>query len=166
MFLAHLPAGYLLTKKLQSLLKEKRFLILGLVAGILPDLDILYFYLLDNRQTLHHDYWTHISFYWVALALVSFLAILLFKQKKYLTAATIFFANIFLHLILDTIVGRIEWLYPFSKVSYYLFTVPVKYDFWVYNFIFHWSFILEIGIIIWAIIEALKNYYAQKSETD
>jgi len=157
MFLAHLPAGYLLTKKLQVVLKEKRFLLLGLIASVLPDIDIVYFYFWDNHQTLHHSYWTHIPFYWIILALISIVTTSLFKQKQYLTAAIIFFANIFLHLVLDTVVGRIEWLFPLSKASYYLFTVPVKYNFWAYNFIFHWSFLLEIGILSWAISEIITS---------
>ena len=151
MFIGHLPAGYILTKKLQAKLKIKQYLWIGLIASILPDIDLLYFYLIDNRQHLHHDYWTHMPFYWLIIAAVTFSTLWLLRKKAYITAAIIFFSNIFLHLFLDTIVGKIAWLYPFTNQSYYLFDVPAVHDFWVYNFIFHWTFLFEIGVMVWAI---------------
>lgn len=163
MFLAHLPAGYILTKFLQKKLHTNRFLWVGLVASILPDIDLVYFYLFDHRQTLHHSYWIHAPFYWLILGLLTLIVIRLSKQRAYLAAAIIFFANIFLHLLLDTIVGKIEWLYPISPQAFYLFDVPAKYDFWVYNFIFHWTFLLEMAVIIWALYLLFKNYIIKKT---
>jgi inner membrane protein len=157
MFIAHLPAGYLLTLKLQAWFKTKKYLWLGLVASVLPDIDIFYFLLFDGRRTFHHLYLTHLPFYWAVLALAVYLALLLTKQKKLIPAATVFFANIFLHLILDTIVGGILWLYPFSNLSYHLITVPAKYSFWVYSFVFHWTFLLELGITAGALGLFLKK---------
>lgn len=158
MFLAHLPAGYILTNFLQKKLNTSRFLWVGLVASILPDIDLVYFYLFDHRQTLHHSYWIHVPFYWLILGLLTLIVIRLSKQRAYLAAAIIFFANIFLHLLLDTLVGKIEWLYPISSHAFYLFDVPAKYDFWVYNFIFHWTFLLEMAVIVWAVYLLFKNY--------
>ncbi len=157
MFIGHLPAAYILTKKIQSKFKTDRYLLIGLLAGILPDLDLFYFYLIDNKQNLHHSYWTHIPFYWLIIAIITVFTLHLFKKKAYTVAALIFFSNIFLHLTLDTIVGKVEWLYPLTNTSYYLFNVPAIYDFWVYNFIFHWTFLLEIGVIVWAIYLSLKQ---------
>ena len=158
MFLAHLPAGYILTKFLQKKLNINRFLWVGLVASILPDIDLVYFYFFDHRQTLHHSYWIHVPFYWLILGLLTLIVIRLSKQRAYLAAAIIFFANIFLHLLLDTLVGKIEWLQPLSLHAFYLFDVPAKYDFWVYNFIFHRTFLLEITVIVWAVYLLFKNY--------
>jgi len=31
---------------------------------VLPDLDMAYFYLIDERQRRHHTYWGHIPFAW------------------------------------------------------------------------------------------------------
>lgn len=121
-----------------------------MIASILPDIDILYFYLIDNRQSLHHGYWIHIPFYWLIIGIIAFMTIYLLKKKDYYIAATIFFANIFLHLTMDTIVGKIQWLYPFTDQSYFLFNVPAVYDFWVYNFIFHWTFLFEVIVIVLA----------------
>ncbi|MDD2785496.1 MAG: metal-dependent hydrolase [Patescibacteria group bacterium] len=150
MFIAHLPAGYILTTTLQKKLKTNKYLLLGLIASILPDVDLFYFFLVDNRQYLHHGYWSHIPFYWLLIAVVTLIVAWLAKKKEYMFASVIFFSNIFLHLILDTIVGRIEWLYPFTNKAFYLFSVPNVYGFWVYNFAFHWTFLFEVGLIAWA----------------
>jgi len=158
MFIGHLPAGYVLTKALQKRFKTDRYLWLGLVASILPDVDILYFYLVDNRQTLHHSYWIHIPFYWLVMAAATFLILWSLKKKDCMMAAVVFFGNILLHLILDTLVGKIQWLYPFTDKAYYLFDVPAVYGFWPYNFIFHWTFLFEVGIMIWAIILFIRRH--------
>lgn len=157
MFIGHLPAGYILTKKLQKKFKMKYFLFLGLLGSVLPDIDILYFYFIDNRQTLHHSYWIHTPFYWLVISVITFLLISILRKNKYRIAAIIFFGNIFLHLALDTIVGKIGWLYPFLAESYYLFNVPAVYGFWVYNFVFHWTFLLEVGAIFWAVAILFKK---------
>lgn len=151
MFIGHLPAGYLLTKKIQQKTQVNKYLAWGLIASVLPDIDLLYFYLIDHRQTMHHEYWIHIPFYWLIIAIITFLILLLLKKRAYYILALIFFANIFLHLFLDTIVGHIEWLYPFTERTYYFFEVPAVYDFWVYNFFFHWTFLFEIAVIVWAL---------------
>jgi inner membrane protein len=150
MFIAHIPAGYILTKKLQKYFKSTKYLALGLVASVLPDLDLLYFYLVDNRQNLHHGYWVHIPFYWLIIAAFTFSGAYLFGKKKYLIPAVIFFACIFLHMVLDSFVAGVQWLFPITEKSFYLFTVPAVYDWWVWNFFFHWTFLLEVAILVWA----------------
>lgn len=157
MFIGHLPAGFILTNFLQKRLRDKRFLWLGLIGSVLPDIDLLYFYLVDNRQTLHHDYWIHIPFYWFCICLISFACLYLFRQNRLYTAAIIFFANIFLHLLLDTVVGGIVWLYPLSEHSLFLTVVPARYQPWYLSFVFHWTFLLEIGLIVWTIVKLVKD---------
>jgi inner membrane protein len=157
MFIAHLSAGYLLTDSLQRRFKIKDFLLVGLVASILPDIDLFYFFFVDNRQSLHHAYWTHIPFDWLCIALVVFVSLRLFNQGKYYLAAIIFFANIFLHMLLDTIAGGIMWLYPFSQTELFLVTVPARFHPWYLNFVFHWTFLLEIALIVWSIVRLVNN---------
>lgn len=163
MFIGHLPAGYVLTKTVQKNIKTSKYLFIGLIGSILPDIDMLYFYLIDNRQSLHHSYWIHIPFYWLIIGVLAFAIIWLFKKKEYYLAATIFFANIFLHLMLDTIVGKVEWFYPFTEYAYFLFDVPAVYDFWGYNFIFHWTFLFEIAVIVWAGYILFKERFLKAS---
>lgn len=163
MIIGHIPAGYILTKKLQQKFKIKKFLALGLLASIFPDLDIFYFYFVDHRQNLHHGYWIHIPFYWLIISVFTFAVLTLWNKKEYYFAALIFFSNVFLHLFLDTIVGKIEWLYPFSSRSIYFFDVPAVHSFWLYNFIFHWTFLFEVAVIAWAVIIFVRR--KQRNET-
>ncbi len=150
MFLGHLPAGYVLTKTLQKKFKTAKYLLIGLIASILPDADLFYFYLVDEKQHLHHSYWIHTPFYWVVIATITFPLLWFFKKKDLMVGVAIFFSNVFLHLFLDTIVGKIEWLFPLTEKAYYIFEVPDIYNFWVYNFIFHWTFLFEIAVMVWA----------------
>ncbi len=154
MFIAHLPAGYILAKHLKKKnnFRNKSILQVTLFGSIFPDLDLVYFYLIDNRQTLHHDYWIHTPFYWFVIYLMSISLAKLLKLKKYSPFITAFHLGIFLHLILDTYVGKINWFFPFSKQSFAIFEVPERYDSWILNFVLHWSFILELAILVYALI--------------
>jgi inner membrane protein len=55
------------------------------------------------------------------------------------------------HLCLDSIVGDIWWLAPFVDRPFSLFTVPALYQPWWLNFLLHWSFGLELGLVVWAV---------------
>jgi len=155
MFIAHLPAGYLMARRLvPRLAREPRrarsLMVLCLVASVLPDIDLVYFYLFDDRRTLHHDYWTHIPAFWL---LATGAAVALFRIARApvpWSAVAALLAGLFLHLALDTVTGGIAWLYPYDIGRYVLVDVPARFDWWVWNFVLHWSFVLEIAILAWA----------------
>jgi len=155
MFVAHLPAGYLLARRLAPRLaptaaQGRRLMALCLVAAVLPDIDLLYFYLVDGRQTLHHDYWTHIPAFWL-LAMGA--AVTLFRIARAPVpwpAVAALLAGVFLHLALDTVTGGIAWLYPYHTGKVVLIDVPARFAWWVWNFVLHWSFVLEVAILVWA----------------
>jgi len=69
-------------------------------------------------------------------------------------------ANILLHLLLDTFVGFVWWLYPFIDKPYYLFLVPNNYSHWIINFVLHWSFLAEL-----LIVSAAIYMYTKKAES-
>jgi len=155
MFVAHLPAGYLLSKYFESKSKTKKiswriFLTLGLIGSILPDLDLFYFYMIDGRQHQHHSYWTHIPIYWICLYTSVASMFILKKNKKMLLITTFIFIDVMLHILLDTVAGGIMWSYPINTEYLSFFTVLPQYNWWVLNFILHWTFLLEIVIIIFA----------------
>ncbi len=155
MFIAHLPAGYLLSKCFESKSKTQKipwkiFLTLGLIGSILPDLDLFYFYLIDARQHQHHSYWTHIPIYWICIYFFAAGIFILKKNKKMLFITTFIFIEIMLHIFLDTIAGGILWAYPKNTEYFSFFTVLPQYNWWVLNFILHWSFLLEIAILLLA----------------
>jgi inner membrane protein len=151
-FIGHVPAGYLLTRALWSTLYGhgpakcdwKQILYAGLVGSLLPDSDMVYFYVIDHRQHLHHSYWTHMPVFWIVIGLLALLCIALFHKKRFLPYVAVGEAGIFLHLFLDTIVGKVRWLYPLSSRDFFLFTVPAVHGWYVWNFFLHWTFLFEI----------------------
>ncbi|MBU2710008.1 metal-dependent hydrolase [Zooshikella harenae] len=169
MFIAHLPAGYLISKYWVSKFNEnkdngKLLLAIGLFSSILPDLDLIYFYWIDNQLHSHHTYWSQIPVFWLGLFLV-LLLISTVTQKQIIKHIIVIAAScIILHLILDTVVGDILWLYPFNNIPYALFHINPKYRWWVLNFFLHWSFLFEIGIILVAWQRFLNTRKIVRSE--
>jgi len=152
MMFAHLPAGYVVSKLLQKKLNTTNYLGFGILGSIIPDIDMFYFYLIDDRQTNHHDFITHWPLFWGA-SLVLFLVLIQFLRDKtyWGTAGLFFYINVFTHMLLDSYAGYIKWLMPFSDLKFNLIDVPARFDFWVWNFVLHWSFLAEVGIILAAI---------------
>lgn len=149
MFIAHVPAGYLVTRYLQSRTHNYSRVVLwvGLVASIFPDVDLAWFYLVDDRKTLHHHYYTHIPLTWIILGLVSYCMLRIFNKQSYYVVLLAAFVNVMLHMVLDSVAASIRWLYPFSEYEVNLVHIPARHSWWVYNFIFHWTFVVELLII-------------------
>lgn len=57
-------------------------------------------------------------------------------------------ANLVLHLLLDCLAGPVLYAAPFSWDRIHLIRVPAVYDWWVWNFLRHWTFQLEL--MVWA----------------
>ena len=150
MFIAHIPVGYLTTKfRLRrctdlSTKEYKVLLSLGLIASVFPDFDMIYFYLIDNRQHLHHSYWTHLPLYWVAITALGLLVAVVIKNRSFMLSFQIVSLGIFGHLLMDSMAGRIRWFAPFSKYGVALVDIPSKYGWWVLNYLLHWSFVIEL----------------------
>lgn len=160
MFIGHLPAGYICSRymlRIRRGLDTKTAMIVGMAASVLPDLDLFYFYLIDGRQTLHHEYWTHTPIFWVAILGLALLLSPWFRGHGLIVAGLIVCANGLLHLVLDTIAGGIAWLYPYSTASFVLFNVPAVHGWWVWNFILHWTFALEIAVCLWAAVLFVRD---------
>lgn len=141
MLTAHLPSGYVLARLLPP--RIPYLIPAALVGAVLPDVDMFWFHLIDDRAFHHHRYWVHIPAFWAAVALV---ALPLAQWLGHLRTALVFFAAILMHLILDTIGGGILWGAPFSDHLFELVTVPAAYGHWVTNFILHWTFLAELAI--------------------
>jgi inner membrane protein len=162
MFIGHLPAGYLLTRSLYAETSGRKsarkiWMTTGLLCSVLPDVDLIYFYLIDNRQHLHHGYWTHLPIFWLIIIFLMWTGIAISGKKGLMPWLKLGGLNILVHLLLDTIVGKIRWLYPLSRQDYYLFEVPSLYNHFVLNFVLHWSFSLEIVLCAAAGYVFLKN---------
>lgn len=145
MLTAHLPSGYVLARALRA--NTRVIMGAALLGAVAPDFDMLWFHFVDHKAFHHHHYWVHIPAFWAGVSLVLLPLIAIFKRAA-LAPALVFLAAIFLHLILDSLVGEIAWLWPVSRELYALFEVPATRSHWVWSFIFHWSFGAELAI--WA----------------
>lgn len=144
MLIAHLPSGYLLGRRAGG-----AALVAALIGSVAPDFDMLWFHLVDHGRVLHHAYITHIPGCWLIAAAVV-LALTRLLAPSWLTVAAMFFAGVFVHLVLDTLVGGIMWLWPFDDRLISLAVVPARFDHWVTSFLLHWSFLTEIAITLLA----------------
>jgi hypothetical protein len=107
------------------------------MGALAPDLDMLW-WLASGGHTHHHDYPTHFPSVWLGGLLVS----ALLRSP----AGGGFAANGLLHLVLDSLVGDIAWLAPFSMQRASLFVVTDRFDPWWLNFVLHWTFGLELAL--------------------
>jgi hypothetical protein len=143
---AHLPAGYLLWRASPQVLGG---LAAALAGAVFPDIDMLWFHLVDDRAFHHHYYWVHVPLFWLAVAAVG---LPLLWRTAWRGAALVFLAAITLHLILDTIVGGILWGAPVSDHLFALVEVPATHSHWVWSFVLHWTFLLEVAVWIAATV--------------
>lgn len=164
MFIGHLPAGYLVSHVLIKVIKIKpgsksyrRLIWTGLIASVIPDFDLLYFYLIDNRQTLHHHYFTHAPYFWVCFFIFTILIAAMSRSRIMYAGSLFILANTIMHLVLNTIVGKIRWGWPFFREDTVLFTVPAVYDWWVWNFVLHWTFLFEVAVVLLATLVFLAS---------
>lgn len=154
MFIAHVPAGYLLGRfGIPSVLRENRA-VWGtlLFFSAAPDLDLVWFYTAGARRVAHHAYISHWPLFWTALAagalLVSALASVLGRKPRWRPLVAAAYAGVMLHCALDSLAAEIYWLAPFSPWSLNLVHVPARYGWWVWNFILHWTFFAELAICL------------------
>lgn len=145
MLLAHLPSGYILS----TFFRSRKTKIASIIGSVFPDLDMFYFYLIDQRQTNHHDYWFHIPIFWLSLFILlnTFKKLTKLPFSDYINA---FFCGILLHLCLDSITGHINWLLPFHELSIQAITIPPFQSHWILSYFLHWSVWFEIIIIFTA----------------
>lgn len=156
MIVGHLPAGYVASALLAARLAtdeaaRQRFIWAGMLGAIAPDFDMLYFHLADHRQHHHHTYWSHFPLVWGSALLVLAMWLCVARRNTIALLAFAFALNGFMHLLLDSIVGDIWWFAPFVDQSFALFTVPALYQPWWLNFVLHWSFALELAVVVWAV---------------
>lgn len=155
MLIAHLPAGYILGSAARQRSAAPRFRIATLIGSVLPDFDMVYFFLTGGKIH-HHDYITHWPLFWLAIAAVVLPAIARLVPTWLLTAA-VFFAAVMLHVIMDTVAAPILWLAPFDWSRFELTTVPATYSNWVLSFMLHWTFGLKLAICAVALIIAIRR---------
>jgi len=155
MFVAHLPAGYIVSRLVSPLMapsavSRSALLVAALAGSVFPDLDLLYFHLIDGRRHHHHRYLTHLPWTWGLALLVAWLGWRCWRRSRLAPLALMFCLNGFVHLLLDSVVGQIWWLAPFVDRPYSLFRVAARHEPWWLNFVLHGSFVFELGLLTWA----------------
>ncbi len=153
MLTAHLPSGYILARHWLNRWPSahvRLMLLAGVVGAVVPDLDMLWFHLVDNRQTHHHRYFTHWPLLWLGLTLVAGMWWRRQGQCRWAQAGVLLCMAACVHLLLDSYVGDIWWLMPWVDQPFALFTVPARFQPWWLSFVLHWSFALELLIWGWA----------------
>ncbi len=160
MFIGHLPGAYLIFRASAPNLGKLAFTA-AMIGAIAPDIDILWFYLVDDRGHHHHSYLTHRPIVWLGFLLAG-LAIRGQFQKSG-TVLTFLGAGGLVHMLLDSIVGQVAWLWPFSDATYPLVVVQATHSHWILSFVNHWTFKVEILITITALIVWLMTRRIAKS---
>lgn len=155
--IGHLPSGYVLAKLIsrkidRGVVDLRLFVVIGVIGAVIPDLDMLYFHIIDNRQHHHHTYWSHYPMLWISLLAAGTIWYRFSAKKSKAIMMMIFSVCGCLHMLLDSIVGDIWWLAPFIDKPFAIFSVQATYSPWWLNFIVHWSFALELGLWFWAIV--------------
>lgn len=167
MFIAHIPAGFLLSHALvhrrhvPGTSTYGKLMLLGMLASILPDSDFIYRYLFDAQRHFHHSYWTHIPLFWLGAYAITAIVLMIKQSRHGLLAAQVFYLNTLLHCVLDSTAGGILWLYPWDTHYYRLAHLRFHYAGWQSNFFWHWTFLLELLIVAFAILQAwrLRHYF-------
>ena len=151
MLTAHLPSGYCLGK-----IKGwcGPVFAAAIVGAVLPDIDLLFFYFVDDRAIHHHRYWVHVPFFWAVIASITLPAV---GSSRFRPVAIAFFAAILMHLLLDSIGGGIMWLAPFNTELVELVTVQPTHSHWILSFLLHWTFLFEVLTWILAAYLYLKG---------
>lgn len=153
MITAHLPSGYVLYHSLPSVHRQAPWVFAAAILGaILPDLDLFWFYFVDDRAFHHHRYWVHAPAFWAFIAIVT-LPLIAWLKPHLNRAATVFFLALFVHVFLVSLVGDIMWLWPVSNEMYAVFSVSPTHENWILSFLLHWSF--GFALAIWATALAL-----------
>ncbi len=165
MLIAHLPTGYLMARSLAKKRPNRKWLILtGLGASILPDADLFWFYLIDNRQNVHHSYLFHTPFFWIFLGASAFVIARLKQWRRAEPFIGVALLCVLLHMALDSVAAEIAWLRPFAESEVNLVAIPARYDWWVWSFVLHWTFLLEVGIVAAAAITLRRDLSARRAD--
>jgi inner membrane protein len=168
MLIAHAPAGYLITRILSRTIFKKyvhpertdRFyqvlMFTGIIGGIFPDFDFLYQFFFDSKVATHHSYITHIPVFWISIWCMFVLLGKIRNDIRISIVGTTLCASALFHLVCDTLTGVIYWFYPLSGRSVNILKVADIHVWWVNNYMYHWTFLIEIALVIAAMIVFLR----------
>ncbi|KIC50455.1 hypothetical protein [Tateyamaria sp. ANG-S1] len=139
MIIGHLPAGYLLASALDRSFFRDPVMFWAIMAGaVVPDLDMLWFHVVDGGAVHHHTYLTHDPTLWAAILFFG-----LVLTSRLLIGVAL---GALLHMVLDTIAGPVSWGWGDFSFSGPLVIVPPTQDHWVMSFVLHWIMLIELAL--------------------
>ncbi len=174
-FLGHLAGGWLaartVTGKLGSVspTERRRLLVIGTVAGILPDGDFLW-HLFQQRKFdhsskfRHHTWITHtFPFYWIPASLLYFVGIL-YKDTRQQNQAVVLAASTTVHLLQDSIGtgDGIMLFYPASKQMYGIALSGRHGKDWQEHYIRSPIYLVELLLILVALATFLNDLFHRR----
>ncbi|MFZ2663968.1 MAG: metal-dependent hydrolase [Patescibacteria group bacterium] len=124
MYFTHSLAGAIAIKpiidKVEKDFTEKEKIVLwfiGITASVLPDFDLLYMFL--SKSSNHRHFVTHGVTLYLIMFIIAYLLRFIqerkeFGRKFFKILSTVFITGVLTHLVLDTLVGGIALLSPFS----------------------------------------------------
>lgn len=137
----HIAGGYLATTFILGLSSTPFtttelaiIYVVGILAGEIPDLDLLFFYFNKknngtSKKATHRDYITHLPMFWLSLGMTLFLYGYSLNSPLVMTLALVLVAGTFSHFILDSIEYGIQWFKPLSHRRICLFEIKDIADF-------------------------------------
>ncbi|MDE1975091.1 MAG: metal-dependent hydrolase [Patescibacteria group bacterium] len=123
----HLAGGYIVTRALLawthaafSSAQNTALLVIGTIAGELPDIDLAWFYLTNvvnggSDKDNHRDHVTHAPLFWLTLSLTIVVIGYIIKDIFVQYIGWSVLVGTWSHFILDSIEYGIRWLWPFSN---------------------------------------------------
>ena len=189
----HLAGGYLAAATLLSVLHPdfsttqiNTLLLIGTLAGELPDIDLFFFNWKHRKDTVvennsndnesHRNYITHVPLFWLLISLIIILSgyalnLVSINSTFIQWTGWIILIGTWSHLILDSIEYGIRWLSPISKKRYALKTKIVQekivgksgsllqyFHYLIKIYWKSWTFPLEILISMIAIAVFLNSF--------
>ena len=126
-----------------------------MIGGVFPDIDMIWFHTIGERATHHHNYITHRPVLYLGVLCAAFLWSAATRRSG--AVGTAFALGALLHLVLDSVAGKIAWEWPFSNWAQPVTVVRPTHDHWALSFMAHWYFWVEIGVLLAAIVIFLNS---------
>ncbi|MBU1178426.1 metal-dependent hydrolase [Patescibacteria group bacterium] len=156
MIFSHLPAGFIaayITRKIwRKNLSQHQvnwLYVVGGLAGILPDVDTLYYYLIDSHLS-HRELITHTPILYVVICTLLYLLGCLFRRRIWQSLSVVIFAGAFSHLLLDSLNSGIGWLHPTTNLIFGLLSISVLADGWYGQYLLVITLLIELAIFLLA----------------
>lgn len=168
MIFAHGPGSFVtthLTRKwwAKNISEEctKKLYWLGAILGVSVDLDMAYNWFVDSRGS-HRDYITHTPFLHILITVLLAIVAFFSQNKKAIAVSKVYFIATITHLVLDSFIGGVMWLFPLSREFFGLMLFDnIAFSFFGQNALYI-NFIAEGLLFVLAAVILLYVFFERK----